>query len=149
MDIRSGGKYPSNKLSNFAVHHFIFEEIKCASMEGFLQSLKFKSVEMQEYVCTLSGKAAKMKGSGKNWQTKQILWWKGVPIQRKSDEYQLLIKNAYDALSTNEGFQRALLSTNNATLKHSMGNKSEAATVLTEKEFCSNLTRVRKLLKEI
>ena len=142
------GKYPSNKLSNFAIHYFVFDGVKCASMEGFLQSLKFKSVEMQEYVCTLSGKMAKSKGTSKNWQTKQMLWWKGKEIKRKSQEYQDLIELAYDALSENAGFQRALLSTNNSTLKHSMGNKNQAETILTEKEFCSNLTRIRNKLQK-
>jgi hypothetical protein len=143
MDIRSSGKYPSNKLSNFAVHHFTIDDIECASMEGFLQSLKFKNADMQVHVCTLSGKVAKSKGSAKNWKTKQILWWKGEPIPRKSEEYQILITRAFNELSKNDGFKRALVSTKNATLKHSMGHKNQADTVLTEKEFCSNLTRIR------
>jgi hypothetical protein len=148
MDIRSGGTYPSNKLSNFATHPFFYDEIQCSSMEGFLQSLKFKNPDMQIYVCTLSGKTAKMKGSKKNWKTKQILWWKGEPIARKSNEYQNLINSAFDALSLNDGFCRALLSTQNATLKHSMGHKDQRSTVLTEREFCSILTRVRTELQK-
>ena len=147
MDIRSGGAYPSNKLSNFATHHFIFDGVKCASMEGLLQSLKFKNSDMQEYICTLSGMAAKMKGSKKNWKTKQILWWKGESIPRKSKEYKELMISAYDALSTNDGFCRALLATQNATLKHSMGHKNERNTVITEREFCSILTNLRKKIQ--
>ena len=147
MDIRSGGAYPSNKLSNFATHPFIYDGIECASMEGLLQSLKFKNPDMQAHVCTLAGKAAKMKGSKKNWQTKQVLWWKGESIPRKSQEYQNLINGAYEALSKNDGFCRALLSTKNATLKHSMGHKDERKTVLTEREFCSILTRLRTKLQ--
>jgi hypothetical protein len=42
-------------------------------MEGFLQSLKFKSIDMQEYVCTLVGMKAKMKGKNKNWWKTQTL----------------------------------------------------------------------------
>jgi hypothetical protein len=147
MDIRSGGTYPSNKLSNFATHPFIYDGIQCFSMEGFLQSLKFKNPDMQIYVCTLSGKAAKMKGSKKNWKTKQLLWWKGEPIARKSNEYQDLIINAFEALSKNDGFCRALLSTQKSTLKHSMGHKDERQTVLTEREFCSILTNLRLKLQ--
>lgn len=38
MDIRSGKDYPSSALSNFAPHPFEIDGVKCASMEGFLQS---------------------------------------------------------------------------------------------------------------
>lgn len=62
MDIGSGSGYPSAALSNFAPHPFIIDGVQCNSMEGFLQSLKFDSLEMQHYVCTLIGKAAKFKG---------------------------------------------------------------------------------------
>jgi hypothetical protein len=61
MDIGSGNAYPSNALSNFAPHPFEIDGVKCNSMEGFLQSLKFESKEMQEYVCTLVGYSAKKK----------------------------------------------------------------------------------------
>ena len=62
MDIGSKNGYPSGALSNFAPHPFEIDGIKCNSMEGFLQSLKFSNPEMQEYVCTLVGMAAKRKG---------------------------------------------------------------------------------------
>lgn len=38
MDIGSGKEYPSNALSNFAPHPFVFDGVECASMEGLLQS---------------------------------------------------------------------------------------------------------------
>ena len=84
MDIRKGGDYPSNALSNLAPHEFIIDGIKCASMEGFLQSLKFKNVDMQIHICTLTGSYAKKSGANKNWQEKQTLYWKGKPIKRNS-----------------------------------------------------------------
>ena len=65
MNIGSGNTYPANALSNFAPHPFILDGVQINSAEGFLQSLKFKSVEMQEYVCTLVGYAAKKKGKEK------------------------------------------------------------------------------------
>lgn len=66
MDIGSGNGYPESALSNFAPHPFIIDGVQCNSMEGFLQSLKFESIEMQNYVCSLVGKAAKFKGKRKN-----------------------------------------------------------------------------------
>lgn len=62
MDIRSGASYPASALSNFAPHEFVIDGVVCKSAEGFLQSLKFKNPEMQKYVCTLVGYAAKKKG---------------------------------------------------------------------------------------
>ena len=48
MDIGSGTGYPSAALSNFAPHSFVIDGVECASMEGFLQSLKFQDPEMQK-----------------------------------------------------------------------------------------------------
>lgn len=146
MDIGSGSGYPSSALSNFAPHSFEIDGIKCASMEGFLQSLKFSSPEMAEHVCTLVGKSAKFKGKKKRWWPTQTLYWKGVPMQRASEAYQVLITRAYDALGQNEGFRRALKATNKATLTHSMGKNKISETVLTEREFCSQLHRLRDML---
>ena len=144
MDIGSGSGYPSASLSNFAPHPFVIDGVQCASMEGFLQSLKFESVDMQEYVCTLVGKAAKKKGRKKNWQQSQTLYWKGVPMKRDSEDYQKLLDRAYEALNENTGFRKALEATGNATLTHSIGKNKISETVLTTREFCSRLTKLRE-----
>lgn len=149
MDIRSGASGPAGKLSNFAPHPFIIDGVECNSMEGFLQSLKFKGADMQEEVCKLVGRAAKKKGSKKNWQQTQTLYWRGVAIPRKSNEYQELLDRAFAEISKNTGFQKALLSTGNAKLSHSMGRRKKEQTVLTQQEFCSRLTQVRETLKDI
>lgn len=143
MDIGSKNGYPASALSNFAPHPFEIDGIQCNSMEGFLQSLKFESKEMQEYVCSLVGYAAKKKGKNKNWRDKQTLYWKGVPIKRDSEEYQTLLNRAYNALYENGKFQSALKATNNATLTHSIGKNKKNETVLTTQEFCSRLTYLR------
>ncbi len=148
MDIGSDSSYPSNSLSNFAPHPFIIDGVECASMEGFLQSLKFSSAEMQVEVCKLVGKQAKFKGKKKKWWRTQTLYWRGVPIKRDSDEYQQLLDRAYDALSMNTGFQRALLATHNATLTHTIGKNKINETVLTTQEFVSRLTKIRKRLQQ-
>lgn len=147
MDIGSGASWPSCALSNFAPHEFVIDGIRCSSMEGFLQSLKFKSPEMQEHVCTLVGKAAKYKGKKKNWWRDQTLYWKGKPMRRQSDAYSDLICRAYDEIAKNSGFQRAILATRNSSLTHSIGKSKKNETVLTEQEFCSNLYRIRDKLQ--
>lgn len=56
MDIKSGSGYPQGALSNFAPRRFVFDGIECNSIEGVLQSFKFKDIEIQKYVCTLVGR---------------------------------------------------------------------------------------------
>lgn len=144
MNISSGSSYPASSLSNFAGHRFIIDDIECYSMEGFLQSLKFKSVEMQEAVCKLVGKAAKRKGAGKNWQRTQTLYWKGLEIKRSSKEYQDLLDRAYNAMyEQSDSFKKALNASGKGTLTHSMGKTNHNQTVLTVSEFCGRLIRLR------
>ena len=149
MYIGSGSGYPSSALSNFAPHSFIIDGIECASMEGFLQSLKFSSPDMQKEVCKLVGKAAKFRGKKKKWQRTQTLYWQGKEILRDSEEYQQLLDRAYDALSQNTGFQKALLATGDAVLTHSIGKRKTSETVLTTSEFVSRLHKIRKRLQEV
>lgn len=146
MDIGSGNGYPASALSNFAPHPFVIDGIECASMEGFLQSLKFKNPEMQKYVCSLVGIRAKMKGKNKKWWKTQTLWWQGEEIGRHSLVYQELLDRAYYELSKNENFKRALLATRNSSLTHSMGKSDPTHTILTEREFCSRLEKIRASL---
>jgi hypothetical protein len=150
MNIGAGNDYPSNALSNFAPHPFTFKydgiEVQCASMEGLLQSFKFKNPEMQKHICTLVGRAAKFAGKEKNWKEKQILYWNSKEIKRSSKEYQDLLDAAFNALSTNEGFQKALLASGKSTFEHTIGRPNPRDTVLTRSEFCGRLTRIRERL---
>ena len=151
MDVGSGSKYPAGALSNFSPHPFSIDGVECNSMEGWLQSLKFKSVEMQAEVCKLVGFAAKRKGRKKNWQQSQTLYWRGVEYNRRSDEYQELLDRAYTAMYKNTKFKKALEASKPANLTHSIGKSKESDTVLTTREFCSRLTKLRDFgtLKEI
>ena len=143
MDIGSGNGYPSAALSNFAPHPFVLDGVEIASMEGFLQSLKFKNVDMQKYVCTLVGKAAKYKGKDKKWWQTQTLYWQDKEYKRDSKEYQLLLNRAYNALYQNEGFKKALEASKPSILTHSIGKNDESKTVLTQSEFCGRLMKLR------
>jgi predicted NAD-dependent protein-ADP-ribosyltransferase YbiA (DUF1768 family) len=148
MDIGSGKGFPASSLSNFSPHPFIMDGVKCNSMEGFLQSLKFQNPEMQVAVCKMVGLQAKFKGKKKKWWVTQTLFWQGVEINRHSVEYQTLLDRAYDALSKNTGFAKALLATGNSALTHSIGKSDSSHTVLTEREFCGRLITIRERLKK-
>lgn len=148
MDIGSGTGFPTASLSNFAPHPFIFDGVECNSMEGLLQSFKFQNPEIQKEVCKLVGKQAKFKGKKKKWWKTQTLFWQGKEFKRDSEEFQELLDRAFDALSTNESFQRALLATGNAPLTHSIGKSKQQETVLTKTEFCSRLVKIRERLRD-
>ena len=121
MDIGSRNNYPSSSLSNFAGHRFEIDGVLCYSMEGFLQSLKFESKDIQESV-----------------------YWRGVEIKRNSQEYQDLLDRAYQCMyDQSESFRNALKASMNSTLTHSMGKKNKNETILTVSEFCSRLTNLR------
>ena len=147
MDIGSGKEYPANALSNFAPHPFVFDGVEIASFEGFLQSLKFSNSDIQKEVCKLVGKAAKAKGRPKKWFTTQTLYWQGVEYKRDSKEYQNLLDRAYEALSENASFQKALIASGKSVLTHEIGKSKENETVLTKREFISRLYKIRERLR--
>lgn len=145
MEIHSRSGYPASSLSNFAGHRFMLDGVECFSMEGFLQSVKFKNLEIQKEVCRLIGFAAKKRGSRKNWKRDQMLYWNEKEYPRDGDEYQELLNRAYRAMfDQSESFRKALKATDKATLKHSIGKRKKSETVITRSEFCSRLTKLRE-----
>ncbi|KVP39878.1 hypothetical protein [Burkholderia ubonensis] len=150
MDIRSGCGYPGSALSNFAPHPFMLDGVLCASMEGLLQALKFDKAHIQVEVCKLVGKAAKFRGRARNqsWQRVQTLWWQGQAMGRGSAEYQAFLDRAYQAMfDQSESFRKALLASGDAVITHSIGKNKESETVLTERELCSRLMKLRAAAK--
>ncbi|HBC45313.1 TPA: hypothetical protein DCZ81_04050 [Candidatus Collierbacteria bacterium] len=150
MDIGSGRGFPSANLSNFHPHPFVIDGVECSSMEGFLQSLKFDKPHIQVEVCKLVGLAAKFKGKKRNkaWKSRQKLWWQGKEFDRHGEEFQLLLDRAFDALSQNTNFQKALLETGKSSLSHSIGSSDPHNTVLTVREFCGRLEKIRNRLQK-
>lgn len=143
LDIRSNGQYPSGVLSNLCSNGFRFEGMVCGSMEGFLQSLKQKDRDKQRQICSMKGGNAR-KHSVTSWQTDQIVWWKGQAIDRQSEEYQKLLRRAYQAMfDQSERFRAALMSTRGITLVHSSGEENPYKTILSKNEFCQILTEMR------
>ncbi|BES53335.1 hypothetical protein [Aeromonas phage phiWae14] len=147
LDISVSALYPANELSNLAKHEFIFDGVRCGSMEGLLQSLKFQDVEKQIAIAAMWGTGAKFRGAKKAWYNDQTLYWKGVPFSRHSEAYQNLLDNAYDELFVqSESFRKALTSSGNTVLCHSIGHNDPMRTILTVEEFLCRMKRLRSLL---
>lgn len=144
-DIGSENEDVFGKLSNFTSFAFEIDNVKCMSMEGFLQSLKFEDIETQEQICALKGFDAKRKGSARNlyWKAKKGLWWRGIFFPRDSQEYQELLNRAYAELFKNEDFKRCLKETGDAIFTHKIGKRDIFETVLTEEEFCVRLQNLK------
>ena len=143
LDIRSNGLYPSNVLSNLCSNGFRLDGLVCSSMEGFLQSLKRKELDKQRQICSMKGGNAR-KMSVTSWQTDQIVWWKGQAIDRQSEEYQRIIRRAYQAMfEQSERFRAALMQTRGIKLVHTSGEPSSYKTILTPAEFCDILMNMR------
>lgn len=151
LDIMSKAEQPLNILSNFHPNEFELDGIQCASMEGFLQSLKTNDPDEQIRVCALNGATAKLyfAHTWKNlrWKLTGVLCWKGQKIKRTSRAYELLLDRAYAALAENPQFAAALLATGDAVLVHSIGKHNRRLTVLTEAEFVSRLMNIRDELR--
>ncbi len=147
IDIHSKGEYSSCALSNFAEHEFYIDKVKCISMEGFLQSLKFRNIKKQKQVCLLSGKEAKNSTRRTlaqiRWRITHNLYWQGKRINRFSDEYQRLLDKVYCELAKNKDFIKALEDTAEQELVHSIGQNDTRKTVLTEYELIFRLNRIR------
>lgn len=146
IDVHSKGTYPSKELSNFYPHQFEMDGVKCGSMEGFLQSLKFRSPKKQKTVCALSGKEAKKKGKWKFfWKLTGNVYWQGQKYKRTGEDFQSLILRAYRELyAQNAEFRKALNDVGNKKLIHSIGKHNPKTTVLTEEEFIFCLNQVKK-----
>lgn len=148
MDIGKGSGGVAGRLSNFTPRRFIFDGVECNSIEGVLQSFKFKNVDMQKEVCKLVGMIAKKKGANKNWQQYQKLYWNGKEYKRDGKEYQELLDRLYQTVyDQNENYRRDIQSCKSVTFTHSIGKNKKSETVLTSQEFCSRLTKLRDIGK--
>ena len=144
IDIKLSGRYPADVLCNVKGNHFVFDGVDCGSMEAFLQSLKKEDVEQQRQIAALKGRDAR-KAATTSWRATQTLYWKGHPMKRQSEEFIQLVSEAYEALySQSARFRMGLHATKGKRLFHTHGKSDPTKTILTEREFCDILTKLRE-----
>lgn len=137
------------ELSNFIEYHFHFKGEEIHSMEGLLQGIKFKDISKQKEIFKLVGSKAKFKGKKSKWKENQILYFQDQSFKRDSKEYQDFLYKAFETLFTNNPTaQKNLLATKKKKLTHTIGTHDITQTVLTEKEFCSILIKIRNNLQK-
>lgn len=115
-------------------------------MEAFLQALKYKDLEAQDYILGLDAAEAKSAGRSRNlvWTKHQTIWWRGRAYPRQGVEYQALLRRAYQAMwAQNTDFRTALEATAGLILTHKIGERDPYVTILTEAELCLTLMQLR------
>ena len=144
----------SSVLSNLFPHVFamstIYGMIKFASMEAFFRCLCLNNdtIDAIYDLANLSGMDAyRVRHALPDWRVSQKVFWNGKYIERESEEYKELLKNAYDTMfECNPLFRMALKKTKGKILMHTMGETNPKETLLTPNEYMEMLNRERDRL---
>lgn len=130
-------------LSNFSLSPFVLDDSLFASVEGFIQGIKFPEGD------PLRAKAFQSSAwDAKQWgdrADRRAVYWAGQVIPFGSSEHHQIVGRAVRArIMQSLGLQRVLLSTEDMTLTHDTGHGPEPAlTSLPAAVFCEILTELR------
>ena len=129
-------------LSNFCLSPFVLDGVLIASVEGFIQGIKFPpSDPVRALAFTAYGFAAKELSARAKGQS---IWWGDETHDYASWGHLALIERAIRArIAQNSGLQAALLSTVTATIVHKTGVPESSKTSLKTADFCRIMTSIR------
>lgn len=132
-------------LSNFSLSPFVLDGLLFASIEGFIQGIKFAEEDPRRLQAfQLSGWEAKRLGGEAD---RSGVYWDGARLVYGSTAHHQLIETAIRArIQQSEGLQAALLSTQGAVLVHETGQEESPTTSLPATVFCRILTDIREAL---
>lgn len=133
-------------LSNFSLSPFVLDGILLASVEGFIQGIKFPEGDPRR-AAAFHSSAWDAKNLG-NQADRSAVYWAGVRIAYGGAEHHQLIGRAIRArIEQSVGLQKALASTEGLTLVHDTGSAAESPTTsLPAVVFCKILTDLREEL---
>lgn len=151
QDINDKRGYPYGLLDPSAPIRFEIDGIQCASLDGFLESLKFEKEADQKSISKYVGNSAKKRGQNKdhpgNKKANRILYWQGKTFKRNSKEFDALINRVFKEMAKNKIWRAALMLTEDEDFTHSKGKTNKKDTILTQKELTDNLKELRAELK--
>lgn len=132
-------------LSNFGLSPFLFEGQLFASIEGFIQGIKFpESDPRRGQAFQLSGWDAKHLGDGAD---RSGAYWNQTRLAYGSAQHHQLIGAAIRArIEQSPGLQAVLRSTAGATLVHETGHVESPTTSLPAAVFLGVLNDIREKL---
>ena len=130
-------------LSNFSAHSFEVDGVQFATVEAFLQGIKFPEDDPRRAeVFAMSGYLAwKMRVHSKA----EYVWWNGERIVYNSKAHAALLKRAIEAkFAQNPDALEALKNTRGLEIIHDTGGSGESdKTSLRAVVFCQILTDIR------
>ena len=129
----------SEKLGNFSKSPFVLDHVMCASVEGFIQALKYRDPEEQKAVALLVGKEAKFKGkkARKRIAREGTVYWLTNEICFRSHDHIFLIERGIRAkFEQDDASKKALLATGEAELVHETGRQESLYTSLPNVSVC-------------
>lgn len=130
-------------LSNFPLSPFVLDGELFASVEGFIQGIKFREDDPRRATAFLSS----------GWDAKHLgdtadrsgAYWGGARIRYGSAEHHQLIERAIRArIKQCEGLRRTLRATEGMTLVHDTGKPEAPHTSLPAAVFCRILETLRR-----
>lgn len=131
-------------LSNLAEKPFGFDYEHVGSIEAVLQSLKVQDATEQAIFWTKPPFWCMKMGRKIPWQQTRLLWWKGVPMDRDGEEYQIFLDRLYAACyAASKPFRDGLIASGDKELMHTIGTIDQEFTILTQEEFLSRLLTLR------
>ena len=148
IDISFKSKGISKALSNLCPYPFTFDNVYCSSMESFIQSLKVNDSFVQKDVCSKTGPFCySIRTLFDDWRITQKVFWQGKEIDRHSNSYITLLKNAYISLYNHSPiFCYAIkkVKKEGYKLQHSIGCTDSKETLLTPNEYINLLYYLMK-----
>jgi len=138
----TSGDWRGVALSNFGLSPFVFHGMLFASVEGFIQGIKFPEGDLRrQQAFHLSGWDAKKMGDQAD---RSGAYWAGERLPYGSARHHELITQAIQArIRQSPGLSEALLSTAVAVLVHETGQPESPTTSLPATVFCRALTELR------
>lgn len=127
------------RLSNLDYSTFNFLGYQCQSIEGVLQSLKFKDIGIQKQIIKMGGFEAKKAGRNIPWKTLNFC---GMEIDRFDDFYQAFLSDMYFSMFE-QNHDKILLLLSSGNLDHTIGHDNFEKTILTKTEFIFHLNDVK------
>ena len=151
--INVGYKYKgpyAKVLSNLFPYEFKFRGKTLKSIESFFQGIKFKDIDMQNFVfnySVLDSNHIKV-CSDYDWKETGILYWQGIKVNRFSKEYDNLVDELYISAIQNPLYRNILKITTRDIL-HIMGGATRDLVLFSRYEFELQLNCLKDFLKNM
>lgn len=150
-DISDERGFPFGMLDPSAPVRFEIDGVKCASLDGFVESLKFERIIDQKNISKRVGNDARKRGIEKdnpgNQKADRMLYWQGDTFKRNGKTFNRLLARVFREMAKNARYQAALMATQDADFRYPKGKTNKKDTVLTKKELTDNLKKLRAELK--